>query len=214
MIKAIIFDLDGLLVDSQPLQYQAYNQIFTKHGYPISKEMWIEHVQHSQTLPEFMEANGILGNPETIREEKKVIYDELIKTELQLKPGAQKLVDLLSKHYELGIASASRLESIQLYLNKFNLTSKFKAVVSDYHVKKTKPAPDVFLAAAEKINVLPSECIVIEDSMAGLKGAQAANMKCIICPDSFCQIEKSRFVNADRIVDNLGEVTVQMIQEI
>ncbi len=214
MIKTIIFDLDGLLVDSQPLQYKAYNQVFTKHGHPISKESWIKLVQCSSTIPEFMEKNEIPGDPEVIRDEKKAIYENIIKTELQLKTGAKELVNLLSQHYDLCVGSASRPESIQLYLDKFKLKPKFKAVISDFNVKKHKPAPDVFLAAAKETKVLPSECIVIEDSIAGLKTAKAANMKCIVCPDSFCEIDKSNFSEADLIVDNLGEITIQMIKNL
>jgi len=213
MIKTIIFDLDGLLVDSLPLMYKAYNQVFTKYGHPISKESWIAHIQGSGKIPEFMKKNGIPGDPEVIREEKKVIYENLINNELELKPGARELVGLLSQDYDLCVASASRMESIRQYLAKFNLTHKFKAVISDYGVKQHKPAPDVFLAAAKEMNALPSECMVIEDSFAGLKAAKAANMKCIICPDSYCEIDKTRFVEADAIVDSLAEVTSKMIQE-
>lgn len=150
MIKTVIFDLDGLLVDSQPLMYKAYNQIFTKYGHPITKKSWIKHIQSSGKISGFMKENGIPGDFEIIRDEKRVVYEKLIEAELQLKPGARELVELLSRDYKLCVASASRMESIQQYLAKFDLTHKFKAIISDYSMKAHKPAPDVFLAASKR----------------------------------------------------------------
>lgn len=214
MIKVIIFDLDGLLVDSQPLQYKAHNQIFSKYGYPISIENWHEWIQNSYNVQFWIKKNNLPLDADLIRAEKQVIYEELVKNELKLKPGAKESVDLLSEKYRLCIASASRPASIKLVLNKFNLYSKFEKTISDKDVENGKPAPDVFLKCAEEMGVKSDECVVIEDSVAGMKAAQAANMKCVVCRDSFSDFPLSFFDGADKIIGSLEDITLETIDEI
>jgi HAD superfamily hydrolase (TIGR01509 family) len=212
MIKLIIFDLDGLLIDSQPLQYKAYNQVFSKYGFPLTKNDWKEWIQNSYNPKEWIQKNNLPLEEDTIRAEKKKIYDKLIREELKLKPGAENLINKLYGKYKLCIASSSRIESIKLVVNKFNLESKFEKLISDTKMARRKPNPDVFLKAAKIMNIYPEECIVIEDSLAGLKAAKSAKMKCIICPDSFWKTDQSKFKPADKIVKTLNEVNEKMIE--
>lgn len=215
MIKLIIFDLDGLLVDSQPLQYEAYNKVFSQYDQPISKKDWIEHWIHGSGNPKaWIEYRKLDLNYQKIRAEKKIIYDELIKTKMRLKPGAKELVELLFKEFPLVVASSSRIESIELSLNKFNLTDKFKHLISDVEMARGKPHPDVFLYAAKMMNVEPESCLVFEDSLAGLQSAKSAGMKCIICPDSFSSVNVERYNGADKIVSQLSEVSLNTIEYI
>ncbi|MBU0668430.1 HAD family phosphatase [Patescibacteria group bacterium] len=212
MIKVIIFDLDGLLVDSQPLQYKAYNHVFSRYGFPLSKEDWKEWIQHSYSAGRWIRKRGLQLDPDVIRAEKKVIYDELIEKELELKPGAGQVISKLGEKYRLCVASSSRIESINLVLKKFKLAEKFQEVISDTEMDRGKPFPDIFLEAADRMGVKPNECLVIEDSIAGLKAAKAAGMKCIICPDTFCEVDLSDFAGADLIVDKPGEVVAKMVE--
>lgn len=212
MIKLIIFDLDGLLVDSQPLQYRAYNQVFTKYGHPLSKDDWEMWINKSYSAKKWIEEHGLSLDHEIIRAEKKEIFDRLIEEELKPKEGAQELVELLSKNYPLGLASASRMESIESCLNKFNLTDKFQIIESDVGTDRPKPYPDIYLKVAEKMHQEPSVCLVIEDSLAGFKAAKSAGMKCAICPDTFCNAPVADFEEADVIVKILSEITLEMIE--
>lgn len=214
MIKVIIFDLDGLLIDSQPLQYRAYNHVFSKYGSPISIEEWHEWIMNSYSTDYWIKRNNLKLDPEAIREEKQELYKGWVKDELNLKPGARYVIDLLFKKYKLCVASASRIDSIELILDKFNFISKFKKLLSDHNVTNRKPYPDIFLKAAVDMNAKPKECIVIEDSVAGLKAAKAAGMKCIICRDSFSNFPLSFFEGADKIVGSLEGITFETIEEL
>lgn len=211
----MIFDLDGLLVDSQPLQYEAYSKVFSKYDEPISQADWVEHWIHTSGDPKkWIKLRNLDLDYQKIRAEKKIIYDELIQTKMELKPGANELVNLLYKEYPLIVASSSRMESIELALCKFNLAKKFKHLISDTAMERGKPHPDVFLYAAKMMHTNPRDCLVFEDSVAGLQSAKSAGMKCIICPDNFSRLNIEHYDGADMMVNQLGEVDLSMIKSV
>ena len=217
MIKVVIFDLDGLLIDSQPLQYKAYNQVFSKYGFSISKEEWIdEWVHNSISCKEWIHKKNLPLDFDKVRAEKQKIYEELIPTDLELKPGSINAINLLFAEYKLCIASASMKPSIEVISKKFGFEAFFDQIISDQepHVERSKPFPDVFQCVAKEMGVTPEECLVVEDSAAGLKAAKSARMKCIICPDSFCEFESSEFEDADKIIESLNEIDLDMIREL
>ncbi|MFC1810647.1 HAD family hydrolase [Patescibacteria group bacterium] len=214
MIKIIIFDLDGLLIDSQPLQYEAFNQAFSEKGYPINEKDWHKEWIHGGMSPKkWVEMHNLSLDSEKIRARKKEIYDRLIKTKLELKPGALSLLRLLEGNYRMAIASSSRIESIELSVDKFDLRPKFEHLISDVDLDKEKPHPEIFLHTAKIMKVEPEYCLVIEDSLAGLQAAKSAGMKCIICPDPYSNKDNKKFVGADVIVDRLDEISLEMIDK-
>ncbi len=215
MIKLIIFDLDGLLVDSQSLQYEAYGKVFSQYGEPISRQDWIDHWIHGPGGPKaWIENRNLDLDYQKIRAEKKVIYEDLIQSKMKLKPGAKELVNLLYKKFPLVVASASRIESIELSLERFNLKDKFEHLISDIDMERGKPHPDVFLHAAKIMKVEPEDCLVFEDSSAGLQAAKSAGMKCIVCPDNFEDSNIGRYGAADKIVKQLNEVNLDTIKSL
>jgi beta-phosphoglucomutase len=184
MIEAIIFDMDGVLVDSEPHHVKIEKQQFNQNGISISDEehqkfmgstsenMWLEiasRYQLDRPVEELIEQN----RTESIR-----YFNEL--SEIQVMPG---LVDLLEKlkvkNYPLAVASSSVPEIIDLILQKTGLRTYFQVVVSGQEAGKSKPEPDVFLLAAQKLKVNPKHCLVVEDSGNGIKAAQAAGMICV-----------------------------------
>ena len=215
MFKLIIFDLDGLLIDSQSLQHEAYSRVFSQYDQPISKKDWVDFWIHKSGGPKkWIELRKLNLDHQKIRDEKKVIYDELIQTKMKLKSGARGLVNLLYKEFPLIVASGSRIESIELCLKKFNLANKFKHLISDVEMEKRKPHPDVFLYSAKMMNVEPEDCLVFEDSIAGLQSAKSAGMKCVVCPDNFSNLNIEQYKDADKIVDQLSDVNLDMIKSI
>ncbi len=213
MITTIIFDLDGVLVDSQRLQYKSYNAVFTRYGFPIPIKDWGLWVHHSVDAKEWIQRNHLTLDPHRITEEKKVLYERLIDEEMELKPGVRDLITLLKKHhYRLCIASASRKESIDHIVRKFHLEEAFEHLLSDRDLQFPKPHPHIFLEAAKLMNAEPDECVVIEDSLTGLKAAKSAQMKCIICPDPWEGDNTMEYPDADVIVNSLKDVTVDMLK--
>jgi beta-phosphoglucomutase len=184
MIKAIIFDMDGVLVDSEPIHIAIEKHQFSLNNLSISDE---EHKQYMgvsseimwQTIAELHTLSlSVNEHIEQHRKESHRHFSEL--DEIPVMPG---LVDLLenlkTKGYTLAVASSSTPEIIDLILNKTHLKKYFQVLVSTQQAGKSKPEPDVFLMAAQKLGVSRAHCLVIEDSDNGLKAAIAAHMMCV-----------------------------------
>lgn len=184
MIKAIIFDMDGVLVDSEPFHIEIENRQFSLNGIPISEEehqsymgstsvvMWNKIAEHHKLpipVEELIEQNRL----ESIR------YFSAL-NEIPVMPG---LVDLLeklqTKNYPMAVASSSYPEIIDLILERTNLKKYFQVIVSGQEAGKSKPEPDIFILAAQKLEVKPEYCLVVEDSANGIKAANAAGMICM-----------------------------------
>ena len=209
MIKAIIFDMDGVLVDSEPFHVEIEKQQFNRHKIQVSD---IEHQQYlgvasdvmwhkiakNHTLNISLEELIQQNRTETIR-----YFSEL--KEIPVMPG---LVDLLEKlkkkNYRLAVASSSFPEIIELILEKTDLKKYFQIIVSSQEAGKCKPEPDVFLLAAQKLGVKPEDCLVIEDSKNGIRAAKSAKMKCIAyqMPGTDPQNQK----DADTVIKSFGEL--------
>lgn len=215
MNKLVIFDMDGLLVDSEVLHLKAWYTVFEKNGLVITEEEYVEEwIQGGRGIKEYFVRKklGPIEDALKIREEKKVLFDQLIVKELEIKPGAKELLNNLSGKINLVLASASYKKSIEIIINKFDLEKYFEAILSVDDVTKAKPDPEIFLEAAKRMNIKPSECVVIEDAEKGLKAAKAAGMKCIIVPDQFTL--KGDFSKADLIVDSLVRLDYKTIKEL
>ncbi len=213
MVEAIIFDLDGTLVDSEPLQYQAFNEVFSRYGHPATPEEY-DVWRGWQVIPRWIETRGLTLQPEPIREEKKAIYDRLIRDQVTLKPGARQLVEMASEHFRLGIASGSRRDSITGCMEKFDLIHHFETLCSTTEVNRGKPHPDVLFEAARRMSIAPGSAIVVEDSVTGLQAANAAGMPCIVCPDSFLTAPREALGTAALIVRSLEEVSIEQIKQL
>jgi len=183
-VKAVIFDMDGVLVDSEPFHVQTEKRMFRKMNLDISDE---EHAGYMGTATDVMwkqiigKRNLPIDIPEitelTIKEGLPYFYSL---EKIDPMPG---LIDLLeklkSKNIPMAVASSSDPETIRIILEKSGLRKYFLQAVSSSEVGKSKPEPDVFLHAAKILGVLPENCVVFEDSKNGIKAAKAAGMYCI-----------------------------------
>lgn len=212
-IETLIFDLDGTLVDSEPLQFQAFNEVFSQHGHPVSPTEY-DQWRHWQVIPRWIESRGLTLHPDPIRRAKKAVYDRLIRDQITLKPGAKQLVESASTHFRLAIASGSRRESIEQCMSKFDLLQHFEILCSTADVGHGKPHPAVFIQAARQMSILPTNAVVIEDSVTGLEAANAAGMRCIVCPDTFLPAPRASLSTADLIVDSLEDLTITQIKRL
>lgn len=184
MLKAVIFDMDGVLVDSEPLHYMV-NKMTMQERFGIDLDyeyykqfigstvmaMWRKIIGdfsiEGYTAEELFELSEIV---------KKKLVDEKGYPEV---PGVVSFVKSISSKYKLAVASSSSPVNIERNITKLGLTEDFHKLVSGLTVANPKPAPDVFLKAAMELGVKPEECIVIEDSCNGTKAARAAGMACI-----------------------------------
>jgi HAD superfamily hydrolase (TIGR01509 family) len=178
---AVIFDMDGVLTDSEPIHSAAYRSLFKKLGIELTDErhhsfvgysnrvMWTELHEEFRLAPSVDELLA-MGNRNICE-----WFERLDR--LPIIPGVEDLLrQLTDRRFRLGIASSSPRKLIQLIIQKLGFGSYFPVAISGEDVARGKPAPDIFLATAKQLGVPPAECLVIEDSPHGIAGARAAGM--------------------------------------
>ncbi|HUX54585.1 MAG TPA: HAD family phosphatase [Williamwhitmania sp.] len=184
MAKAVIFDMDGVIVDSEPLHKEVERQMFTEFGMAISPEQQHRFTGTSnagmwaQLKAEFKLPKE-LGYYVAIKEER-YLKALAANGSVSLVPGAEELLKSLFNYgVPIALASSSSLTNIHLVLRKFNIGRYFKALASGEEVALAKPNPAVFILAAQRLGIAPQNCVVIEDSTNGVLAAKAAGMACV-----------------------------------
>lgn len=211
MTQAIIFDMDGVLVDSEPFHTEIEKRQFSLNKITVPEE---EHLRYLGTASDVMwkeiaERRGFLISVEELIEQNRVeslrFFAEL--KEIPVMPGLVNLLkELQVKNYPMAVASSSFPEIIDLILKKTDLLKYFQVVVSAQEAGKSKPEPDVFLLAACKLGFSPNQCLVIEDSPNGIKAAHSAGMKCIAYQSPGVNSESQR--EADVIIQNYEQLSM------
>ena len=214
MLQCVIFDLDGLIVDSEPLQFRAYRDAFEYYGFELKLAQWIEWHALEASPRRWVEASGLDIDVEALRSRKKIIYDRMITTELQLKPGVAELVDELAARYRLCVASGSRLESIVGCLERFDLRRHFEHLCPASEVERSKPFPDIYLHALARLAVEPGNAIALEDSPTGLRAAAAAGIRCVVCPDDFLPRPAESWRAATLVVESLTQIDANRLEQL
>ncbi len=178
---AVLWDMDGVLVDTAELHYQTWKQTLASYGIPFSRQLFNEFfgMNNEQTL------TGIMGRPpepsflQEASDHKEDKFRKFIHGHIELYPGVRKLLQELQRAgVRQAIASSAPQENIDALVNELNMASFFQAIVSGCELK-SKPDPVTFLLAAERLGVNPQRCVVIEDALHGIEAARRAGMKCI-----------------------------------
>lgn len=184
-VRAVIFDLDGTLIDSEPNYFLADQRLLARYGIPFSEEDKRRYIGGSNLdeMEDLVRRHGLPASPAALAEEKNAIYLELAEENTRLFPPMKRFLDLLAASgISVAVASGSDLQVIQHLLANLGLTGTFPVVVSAAEVPLGKPAPDVFLEAARRLGVPPQTCVVVEDSRPGVEAAHRAFMRCIAVP--------------------------------
>jgi HAD superfamily hydrolase (TIGR01509 family) len=185
VLGGVVFDLDGVLVDSEQLWDAARRELVAEHG-----GTWRDDATHAMmgmSAPEWSryvhEELGVELQPTAISTAVVERLYRLYRERLPLLPGAREAVTTAAERWPLGLASSSNREIIDLVLELAELSACFDATVSSEEVARGKPAPDVYLEAARRLGVAPSECAAVEDSTNGLRSAAAAGMTVVAVPN-------------------------------
>lgn len=178
-LLAAIFDLDGTLVDTMPIHYQAYRQAFAEHGIDFGEADYYDHVggNAASAIPRFLRGRPLDVPVTTLHDRKKVIVAELLQSApIRVLPTAR-LLPILQDRLRLAVASSGSRPGIEIVLARLGWRELFQALVTGEDTTRGKPAPDPFLLAAERVGVAPPSCIVFEDTDDGVAGARAAGMQ-------------------------------------
>jgi HAD superfamily hydrolase (TIGR01509 family) len=215
-IAAVVFDLDGVLVDSEAV-WDEVRRRFTEenggrwHAGAQREMMGMSSVEWSRYVRDRL---GVDMDPERISIEVADRVADLYRERLPLLPGAVESVRLLAKEWPLAVASSSNRHVIDLVVELAGLKEEFRATVSSEEVGSGKPAPDVYLEAASRLEVDPGACAAIEDSTNGIRSARAAGMTVIAVPNRDYPPEAETRGQADRILDSLVELTPDLVRSL
>lgn len=184
-MKGAIFDMDGLLLDSERLYQRCWHQLASDRGLTLPPDFASMITGSGPKKARLVLSRCYPGDdPEALTRECMAMMVELEKTDLQLKPGAADLLPALKKAgYRLAVASSSPKDMVHTNLVRTGIDGYFDALVSGDEVSRGKPDPDIFLLAAERLGLLPGECYVLEDSPNGLLAARAAGCTPVMIPD-------------------------------
>jgi HAD superfamily hydrolase (TIGR01509 family) len=212
MIKAILWDNDGILVDTEKFYYQATKDILARYNVELTKELYIEnllvqsrgawHLIKNNTLPDL--------EIEKIRNERNRIYCEYIKQTDVLIEGVADTLKNFHKKFKMAVVTSSRKEHFDLIHSKTNLLQYFDLILTREDYKESKPNPEPYLLAVEKLNLKKNECLVIEDSERGLIAANAAGLECWVIPNELTR--SLDFSLASRIFDNIKEAEKELLK--
>jgi len=217
MIKAVIFDLDGLLVDTEILHSQAYEAILKEYkkkpklnDYGIVQISGLIARKNWQYLKK---KHNLKEDVEILLEKKRHVFLKIIKNIKKPKEGVKNLLNLLKEEkVKMALASSSTKEYILTILSNLELIEYFEVIVSFEEVQKPKPAPDIYLEAAKRLKIEPSSCVVLEDSESGINSGKNAGMKVIAVPTKFTK--NQNLSQADLIVNSLKDIKWSTISNI
>lgn len=212
MIKALAFDMDGTLVDSERIHWEAWRVCCINHGVkPYVYEEFVRFVGVSDEsmADEIIELNHLTMSVEDLVSEKQQTYLKLI-PQIKLLPGVKTILQRFQERYRLAITSSSpRIELLRI-LEHHGLTDFFELVVGGDMVERKKPEPDIYVLATRLLNLLPEECVAFEDSQSGLHAAKTAGLVAVAIPHGLS--EGHDFSRADLVVSQIDEVTDDLLK--
>ena len=216
MIEAVVFDCDGVLIDSEPVWERVRRKFVADHG-----GRWAKDAQDRMMGMSTAEWSAYMSEDFGLRLSPRQVADQVIEamaaeyqTHLPLLPGAVDAVRALSAHWPLAVASSAPRSLIEAVLDAAALRDAFRAAVSSEEVARGKPAPDVYLEAANRLGITPATCVAVEDSSNGLRAASAAGMTVIAVPRPEYPPADDALQKARLVLDSLTSLTPAAIESL
>jgi HAD superfamily hydrolase (TIGR01509 family) len=213
VIDAVVFDLDGVLLESEEVWDEVRERYVRERGgrYDAEVQRAMMGMSSTEWSRYLHETAGVPDEPPTISDEVVRRMLESYRGRLPLIDGAVDAVHRLAARWPLGLASSSNRALIDAALDTARLSSSFAATVSSEEVARGKPAPDVYLEAARRLNVAPARCAAVEDSHGGIRSAKAAGMRVIAIPNLSYPPDDDALAQADVSIRSLAELTPDLV---
>jgi beta-phosphoglucomutase len=220
MLKAVIFDFNGVLVDDEPIHFELFRKVLGEEGLTLTKDAYVERYMGMDDRGCFravFEANGRKLDDAQVAQlirRKAAYYRDTIAERIVIFPGVKRLVPELAARFPLAVASGALRAEIEMILQVAGLKEHFQLIASAEDVDHGKPHPEVFIKALRGLNekqrepIRASECLVIEDTKDGLAAAHRAGIKCLAVTNSYPAAE----LEAEAVVDSLEEVTIPFLE--
>ncbi|HET9781033.1 MAG TPA: HAD-IA family hydrolase [Candidatus Dormibacteraeota bacterium] len=214
MIRAIVFDFDGLILDTEEPIYRSWLEVYEAHGEDLPFDRWIQTVGSTDTVfhpQHHLEERLGRALTEEVLTRRKDRRNQLILANAVLPGVVDRLDEARALGLKLGGASSSTREWVQGHLDRLGILDRFECVRCRDDVAHAKPEPDLYLAVAECLRVLPEEAVAVEDSPNGVMAAKRAGMACVAIPNSItASLDLS---HADLLLNSLSEVTMNELLE-
>jgi HAD superfamily hydrolase (TIGR01509 family) len=223
MLKAIIFDCDGVIADTEPIHLAGFKRVLTEEGITLSDEDYFEHylalddrgcftkvfAQHRPSMSQ-TDLNELITR-------KAGYVEQAMKTGLTLLPGAAEFIHKAAARYPLAVASGALRVEVETVVNRGGLRDCFRAIVAAQDTSRSKPYPDPFIKALELLNkpntnrIEARECLVVEDSIHGIRAAQQAGMRCLAVTNSY---SREKLSEAELVVDSLLGLSLKAVESL
>jgi HAD superfamily hydrolase (TIGR01509 family) len=213
MVEAVVFDMDGVIVDSEQ-RWEAVRRrlvIASGRAYPDEATRRMQGMSAPEWEACLHDGLGVPGTPAEIGRRVVAEIEASYRADLPLIPGVDEAVRALAARYPLAVASSSNRELIELALELAGLADAFQAIVSSEEVERGKPAPDVYLEAASRLGIAPEHCAAVEDSSNGIRSAHAAGMLVVAVPNRAYPPAADAVELADVVLDSIRELTPEVV---
>jgi HAD superfamily hydrolase (TIGR01509 family) len=216
VIGALVFDLDGVILQTEEVWDEVRGRYVIERGGRYDEEA--QRAMMGMSAPEWSrylaDGLGVPGTPEEISADVVRLMEARYREELPLIPGAKDAVDRLAARWPLGLASSSNRPLIDAALALSGLDRFFTATVSSEEVARGKPAPDVYLEAARRLEVAPEDCVAVEDSHSGIRSAESAGMRVIAIPNPSFPPDRDALELADLVLDSIAALDVDAVESL
>lgn len=214
MIKAILWDNDGVLVDTEYLYFHATRGILAKVGVELTKELYVEHMLRQSNGAWHLAAEKGVPPAEIdrLRDERNALYTQFLHEGVTVIEGAEETLADLHGKFAMGIVTSSRPEHFDTIHQSTGLLRYFDFVVTSLHYTHYKPHPEPYLVGLERTGCSRDECIVVEDSPRGLAAANTAGLRCLVIPTELSQ--EDDFSGAYMVLNTITDVTPELLKSI
>jgi beta-phosphoglucomutase family hydrolase len=215
---AVIFDMDGVLVDTNPFHVQKWEALLTEYSIPFDRKELPRQVlgpANDPTLRHFFGERITAEDRQRLSEELEARFRRAFAPHAKPLAGVERLIaECREQGVLLALASAAMSKNVNFILDALKLRPYFRAVLTNDEITQSKPSPEIFLKTAGKLGLPPAACVALEDSFAGVEAAKRASMKCVAVASTFPAPELRARTQADLVVQTLEELNLQKLRQL